>query len=348
MAGSRKKKSDRELKGTDRGRRMAACLLLLCIMVSSLTAGCMSSRNKGAGESGTASLEETAADSTELSGTELAESKETEQETTVTAVTAEMEEETAAQSVKEWLAADDESRDAWIVSFGALNVRRFCYAHGTVIGSFASGQKITVTGPASYGFYPVSGTDAETGEQIRGYCSVDYVSFMEYTGPAVRLDVVKYKQTDERWGEMKLGNSRYTLAQVGCTTTCFAMCESYLTGTEITPDRMAEQLIYSNEGNLYWPEEYRQDYGSDYLIKIYQKLHQGIPVLIGAKRKNGSQHWVLVTGYDPGDKEITKSSQLKSSDFIINDPGSGRNTLAEFFRDLPYFIKIAYYTGETE
>ncbi len=253
-----------------------------------------------------------------------------------------------ALSIKEWLRMEegDEPRTAWIVAFDALNVRRFCYSRGTVVGQFAAGQQVLVTGPARYGFYPVAGTDKETGVEIRGYCSEDYVSFLEYTGPAVRLDIGRYVQTDERWGELMLGESRFNIAQAGCTTTCFAMCESYLTGTEITPDQMWAELTYSNEGNLYWPETYFQDYSPDYLIRIYQKLHQGIPVLIGSRQGSG-QHWVLVTGYDPGEKEITSSSQLKSSDFIINDPASkGRATLAEFFRDLPHFIKFAYYTGE--
>lgn len=315
-------------KWADRGRRTAACLLLLCILVTGLVSGC-STGDQGA--------EETASTITETQETSM---PETAEETTAPVETTESE-----PTVKEWLVMGAEPRDAWIVSFGALNVRRFCYAKATVVGSFDAGQKILVTGPARYGFYPVSGTDVETGEDIRGYCSEDYVSFLEYTGPAVKLDIVKYKQTDDRWGKLTMGESRYTLAEIGCTTTCFAMCESYLNDTKIEPDDMMEQLTYSREGNLYWPEGYTQNYGSDYLAKIYQKLHQGIPVLIGSRRRSGGQHWVLVTGYDPGDKEITKTSQLKASDFLINDPGAGRRNLGEFFRDLPNFIKFAYYTG---
>ena len=256
-------------------------------------------------------------------------------------------EETAPASVKEMLVVgEEETRDAWVIAFEALNVRRFCYPQATIVGSFAAGQKITVTGPAVYGFYPVTGTDAETGQTIEGYCSADYISLMEYTDDAVRLDVVLYKQTDGRWGDLYLGESDHTLAEIGCTTTCFAMCESYLTGTEVEPDAMMEQLVYSNEGNLYWPEDYYQYYGTDYLTKIYQKLHQGIPVLIGSRRNSGGQHWVLVTGFDPGDKEIDSASDLRAADFIINDPGSGRISLDQFFRDLPRYIKIAYYIGQ--
>ena len=252
-----------------------------------------------------------------------------------------------AMSVEEWLAYQKvctEERDAWILSFGSLNVRRFCYAKGTVIGSFDAGQKITVTGPLKYGFYPVRGTDLETGEEINGYCSADYVTFLEYDDQAVSLDITRLSQTDSRWSEIKLG-TKYDIGEIGCTTTCFSMCETYLTGNTITPDEMCQMLTYTNGGDLYWPDGYVVSYNGDYLSIIYQKLHQGIPVLIGGRRGSGSQHWVLVTGYDPGSKEITKSSQLKAADFIIKDSGKGRTTLGQFFQDLPRFIKFVYYVG---
>ncbi len=260
----------------------------------------------------------------------------------------ETEEETEPEpepTFKEFLDDFSEPWDAWVIAFDTLNVRRFCYSKGTVIGSFSVGQKITVTGPAKYGFYPVIGTDRESGEEITGYCSEDYLSFVEYTGNAVHLDVVSWEQTDDRWRELTLGTTPYTLVKSGCTTTCLAMTESYLTGTTITPEDMIGMLTYSVAGDLYWPDDYEQDYGSDYLLKIYQKLQQGIPVLIGSSRKDGSQHWVVVVGYDPGDRVITSSAQLKKADFLINDPAAARYTLADFFADLPYFIKIAYYAG---
>lgn len=251
----------------------------------------------------------------------------------------------SASSLKTSLTQVTEPRDGWVIALDTLNVRRFCYSHGTIIGTFSCGQKIAVNGPARYGFYPVTGIDAETGEEITGYCSASYISLIEYTGNAVSLDIVSFTQTDERWSELTLGESRFTIGQVGCTTTCFAMSESYLTGTEITPADMSQRLTYTYDGNLFWPEDYYQDYTTDYLSEIYLKLHQGIPVLIGSRRANGSQHWVLVTGYDPGDTTVTRSAQLKASDFIIQDPSGLRTNLKQFFSDLPYYIKIAYYTG---
>ncbi|MCI8402855.1 MAG: hypothetical protein HFI38_12335 [Lachnospiraceae bacterium] len=353
MTGIRKKKQNHSWKIRRTG---IACLLSVCLAVGSGAAmGCA----PGAGQA----AERTTPDEAETGNeqtTQLPDEDETtkgrpedgpteSQKTDGQAAEDQTQESqtASAASVREWLMVGSEPREAWIVAFETLNVRRFCYPRATIVGTFGEGQKITVTGPARYGFYPVTGTDAQSGEELRGWCSADYVSFMEYTGNAVHLEIERYGQTDERWGHLNLGDSRVNIAQAGCTTTCFAMCESYLSGTEVTPDMMWENLVYSNEGNLYWPDNYYQDYSSDFLVRIYQKLHQGIPVLIGARQSNGSQHWVLVTGYDPGDKEITSSSQLKYADFIINDPApKNRKTLAEFFRDLPNFIKFAYYLGE--
>lgn len=319
-------------------RRAICALVIICLLNGCRSQAQVSEGGQGADEVETttdAALEET----TEAVPTE-APTEEMIPETEAPVVEASM-------TVEEWLMYNQtcvEERDAWIVSFGPLNVRRFCYAKGTIIGSFDAGQKVTVTGPLKYGFYPVRGTDLATGEEINGYCSADYVTFMEYDDQAVRLDITRYSQTDSRWKDIKLGK-KYTIGDIGCTTSCFAMCESYLTGNTITPADMCEMLTYTNGGDLYWPEGYVVSYNGDYLSVIYQKLHQGIPVLIGSRRNSGSQHWVLVTGYDPGDKEITKSSQLKAADFIIKDPGQGRTTLGQFFKDLPRFIKFVYYVG---
>ncbi len=318
-------------------------MLLLMITACMLVTGC----------GGTAQVTEDA-QSGDVTETAALETADITADGTINPATETMEEttaETAAPedvfSVEEWLnyqKSAAEERDGWILTFRPLNVRRFCYANGTVIGSFDAGQKITVTGPLKYGFYPVRGTDLETGAEITGYCSADYITFLEYDSPEIRLDITRYSQTDGRWSNIKLG-SKYTVGEIGCTTTCFSMCESYLTDTVITPADMVEMLTYTRGGDLYWPDGYKVQYGSDYLSVIYQKLHQGIPVLIGSRRGNGSQHWVLVTGYDPGNKEITAASQLKASDFIINDPGKGRTTLGQFLKDLPYVIKFVYYVG---
>ncbi len=171
-----------------------------------------------------------------------------------------------------------------------------------------------------------------------GYVSASYLTSATPTKTykSISLNVPDYKQTDPRWASVTLGNSGQSIARIGCATTAIAMTESYRTGTTIYPHQMAKKLSYTSGGAVYWPTNYNVSTSSDYLTTIYNALTQGKPVIIGAKKSNGGQHYVVVTGVKSTDK-------LKTSDFYINDPGShSRTTLAQFFSAYPYFYKILW------
>ena len=150
-----------------------------------------------------------------------------------------------------------------------------------------------------------------------GFVSSQYLSTSTISTnySKISLSVPSFKQTDSRWANVKIGTSGKTIAQIGCVTTAIAMMESYRTGTTIYPDTMSKKLSYSSSGNVYWPSNYIAVTSSNgYLSKIYEKLKEGKPVLFGAKKSSGTQHWVVITGYSGGDT-------LTASGFIINDPG---------------------------
>ena len=64
---------------------------------------------------------------------------------------------------------------------------------------------------------------------------------------------------------------------------------------------------------------------------------KGKPVIVGAKKSNGGQHYVVVTG-------VKATNTLTTSSFYINDPGSStRTTLNQFFSAYPYFYKMLHY-----
>ena len=171
-----------------------------------------------------------------------------------------------------------------------------------------------------------------------GCVSADYLSLNENGYSAINLSVPDYKQTDSRWSWVKIGSSGKTIGKIGCVTTGIAMMESYRNGRNIYPDEMVKRLSYDNSGNVYWPEDYFVNFRSeDYLSVIYGILKEGKPVLLGGKKANGSQHWVVVTGYN-GDKILSPSG------FLINDPGSVLNTnLGQFFAEFPYLYKFFHY-----
>ena len=172
-----------------------------------------------------------------------------------------------------------------------------------------------------------------------GYVSARYLSTTATgSNAAVTLQVPSFKQTDSRWGNVKIGSSGKTMAQIGCATTAIAMIESYRTGTIIYPDAMAKRLNYTPSGSVYWPADYTAVTSSNgYLSKIYQQLKAGKPVLFGAKNAYGKQHWVVITGYTGGDT-------LTASGFQIHDPGSNsRRDLQQFLNQYPTFYKYFYY-----
>lgn len=174
-----------------------------------------------------------------------------------------------------------------------------------------------------------------------GYVSTAYLSELKSTGEykKISLSVPSFKQTDSRWADIRIGTQGDTIRSSGCTTTALSMTESFHLGKTVTPADMVKRLSYSSSGMLYWPTEYVTELvtSSDYLSKIYTQLSKGKPVILGMKKSNGAQHWVVITGH-------TKStSSLSANNFTINDPGSNvRTVLSEFVSAYPTAYKIAY------
>ncbi|MBE6775835.1 MAG: hypothetical protein E7543_06560 [Ruminococcaceae bacterium] len=174
-----------------------------------------------------------------------------------------------------------------------------------------------------------------------GYVSSAYLSELTSAGSykKISLSVPSFKQTDSRWASIKIGTQGDTIKTGGCTTTALAMTESFHLGKTVTPADMVKRLTYSSSGMLYWPTDYATELvsSSNYLSKIYTQLSKGKPVILGMKKSNGTQHWVVITGH------TKSSSSLSAGSFTINDPGSSTRTLlSEFVSAYPVAYKIAY------
>ena len=218
---------------------------------------------------------------------------------------------------------------------GRLRVRGSASADAVIKDYLASGTQVTVLS-TSGGFSRVLYNGTKTGYVASAYLVNNTTTDTTYK--AIKLNVPDYKQTDSRWASVTLGSSGQTIGKIGCATTAIAMLESYRAGTTIYPHTMAKKLSYTSGGAVYWPSDYTIiTSSSGYLTKIYNALKSGKPVLIGAKKSNGSQHYVVITG-------VRATNSLTTADFYINDPGSGtRKTLNEFFAVYPNFYKMMYY-----
>lgn len=210
-----------------------------------------------------------------------------------------------------------------------LNVRRNGSTDAQIKASLPHGSRVAIIEEANgWATILFDGTR-------KGYVASRYLSASAADPKQPALNVPYYLQTDSRWKNIRIGNSGGTIGTIGCTTTCLAMAESYRTGTTITPDIMARRLSYSSGGSLYWPSNYTAALaGSDYLTQIRTLLDSGKPVVFGAKKANGTQHWVVVTGY---------TGTAKAA-FSIHDPATrNRTTLADFLAVYPNVYKIAHY-----
>ena len=219
------------------------------------------------------------------------------------------------------------------ISSGSLNVRSGAGTSYSKIASLYKGEIVLVLSTAN-GWSKILFSGTKT-----GFVSSQYLSSSNSSNYSkISLNVPSFKQTDSRWANVKIGTSGKTIAQIGCVTTAIAMMESYRTGTTIYPDAMSKKLSYSSSGNVYWPSNYTAvTNSSGYLSGIYSKLKAGKPVLFGAKKSSGTQHWVVITGYTGG-------NTLTASGFTINDPGSNsRTTLQHFLNEYPTFYKYFYY-----
>lgn len=216
------------------------------------------------------------------------------------------------------------------LSSGSLNVRSGAGVSYSRIASLYNGEIVIVLS-SSNGWSKI----LFNGTRV-GYVSSVYLSTS--TLSAISLNVPDFKQTDSRWANVKIANSGKTIAQIGCATTAISMMESYRTSTTIYPDAMSKRLSYSSSGNVYWPGHFKVvTSSSNYLNGIYNQLKNGKPVLFGAKKSSGSQHWVVITGYTGG-------NTLSASNFTINDPGSNtRKTLQQLLNEYPIFYKYFYY-----
>ena len=219
---------------------------------------------------------------------------------------------------------------------GRLRVRASASSSATIKDYLSSGAQVTVLS-TSGSFSKIVYNGTKTGYVGSSYLTTQTTS-TDSSYKAIKLSVPSYKQTDSRWANVTLGSSGQTIARIGCATTAIAMLESYRTGTTIYPNAMAKKLSYTSGGAVYWPSHYTIiTSSSGYLGKIYNLLKAGKPVLIGAKKSNGSQHYVVITG-------VKATSTLTTSSFYINDPGSNtRTTLNQFFAEYPNFYKMMSY-----
>ncbi len=141
----------------------------------------------------------------------------------------------------------------------------------------------------------------------------------------------------------------HSISQYGCFVTCMAMTENFETFSSYTPANVRNIGITFNSSGGYTsvPSTYTDtNYGyttalnTVHLNEIYQELKKGHPVII-SRYLNGSQHFVVITGYTGDGSSFTRDM------FIVNDPGSSvapTKTLDQVFSG-GYYVRHILYRG---
>lgn len=136
-----------------------------------------------------------------------------------------------------------------------------------------------------------------------------------------------YSQRDSRWASNKIGNSNYTIFNVGCLVTDIAMIHKYY-GYDITPAKVAswnEKFFY---GSMYipWPAPSGRKYTPISIANIDAELAKDNPVIVGLYANNSAgTHFVVLiedTGkdwkmYDPWEGPDLNFSDHYSSGSIF-------------------------------
>lgn len=209
----------------------------------------------------------------------------------------------------------------------SLNVRESASASAKIKDSLKKGEQVLILG--TYGdFYKVLYSGNLVGYASRAYLTVGGAAERR----AISLNVPSYKQYN--YPSLKLPGSGESVATHGCAVTSLAMTESYRTGNSVTPKDVIGKQSFTSDGALYWPSQYV--WGTTTLDYIYDRLALGKPVIIHAKKSNGTAHFAVVTGFSGG--------ALTAANFTISDPGSlTRKTLADLYAVYPIAVKTISY-----
>ncbi len=128
-----------------------------------------------------------------------------------------------------------------------------------------------------------------------------------------------FSQTDSRWGDQPIGNSKYLMKNDGCAVASVAMVLKHL-GASINPGSLAKAKVFYG-ALINWPGSWSPNvslassigHGNVDWSTIKSQIDAGHPVIVHInKSSGGGGHYVVVTGRD-------------SKDYIVHDPYFGAN-----------------------
>jgi len=141
-----------------------------------------------------------------------------------------------------------------------------------------------------------------------------------------------YSQTDPRWGDSTIGNTRTLMKSYGCAVTAVAMVLTEH-GSAITPGSLAKQSIFSGD-LINWPDSWAgskivlssdgNSHGNINWSTIDAQIAKGNPVIIHINRSvDGQGHYVVV-----------HHKEASTGKYVVHDPYFGPNIYLDTSRAL--------------
>lgn len=157
----------------------------------------------------------------------------------------------------------------------------------------------------------------------------------------VNKNLISYRQDDSRWGDNKLGNSKYTMESSGCIITSIATAIS-LSEKPLNPGELVELLseneVFDSEGNLQWGKlddisgfhtEVYSDVSEEYINKCLENDRYPI-VKVHRKTLTSYHHFILIIGSEDGE-------------YICMDPLEDNLTKLSDYGNKVYAIRCVWY-----
>ena len=150
-------------------------------------------------------------------------------------------------------------------------------------------------------------------------------------------DFLSWRQSDDKWGNIRIGNTSRTISEIGCLITSIAILIEK-SGVETTispfnPGSFVEELNkkggFDSGGNLqYTPiSKIAPNFKYEGNINLRGKTKEEKFSLIKKYFDNGYYLTVEVKGATPGNQHWVAVIDINASDIIIVDPSSNQNNL---------------------
>ena len=148
-----------------------------------------------------------------------------------------------------------------------------------------------------------------------------------------------YSQRDPRWADLPVGESKQSMAQIGCVTAACATMLSHYFNKEVLPSTLVQWLNenngYTKEGLLYWTKV------AEYSEKISTRAESFLRFSLSPEPKfgeltygirqvtYGNGHWVLdhpiktgmvIDPWDGGDKEYSSFTYTNRNRYFLGQP----------------------------